>query len=1837
PGEIEAVLLEHPAVRAAAVVVREDAPGRRVLVAYAAAGDGVAAAELRELARRRLPEHMVPAAVVLLETLPSTPAGKLDRRALPVPESASDGAEHAPPRTPTETALAEIFAGILGVERVGIHAGFFDLGGHSLLATRLVSQVREKLGVELPLRSVFEAPTVAGLAERVDAGGPARDLPGERPARPAAAERIPRRAGGGPAPLSFAQQRLWFIHRLDPASPAYNMPRALRLRGALDVAALRRSLAEVVRRHEVTRASLVERGGEPVQVALPPAPVRPPAVDLSALPAERREAEGLRRIAEEGERPFDLERGPMLRALLVRLGPEDWMVQFTMHHVVSDGWSMGVLTREVSALYGAYSRGLESPLPELPIQYADFAVWQRGWLSGGVLDAQLAYWREKLRDAPPVLDLPADHPRRTLVGAAEESRPFSLSSEATAALRGLARAEGATLFMTLLAAWQTLLGRYAGVDDVVVGTPIANRTRVELEGLIGFFVNTLVLRTELAGDPSFRELLERVRETTLGAYAHQDLPFERLVEELAPERSLLHNPLFQVMFALQNAEVDALALGDASVESLQAGKSGAKFDVGVSLFEVGEEIMGGLTYRGDLFEASTIDRMSGHFRLLLEAAAADPGRALSALRLIGPAEERRVLEEWNPPRGRPSGALLPRLLREQAARTPDAPAASGGGLALSHAELDRRSTRLARALRSLGVGPEAPVGVCLERGPALLVAVLGIWKAGGAYLPLDPDYPAERLAYVLGDADAPVVLTEAALAAALPEHGAHVVLLDQVLLEDDGDPEPEPEIDPDSLAYVIYTSGSTGRPKGVRVPHRGILHTLHAARDAFPLGADDRVPVLASFAFDIWLFEAVLPLLAGGSVHLVPRERVLETERLLEELASCTALHAVPALMRQTALVLRASGRVLPRMRRVFVGGDAVPPDLLEEMREVFPAASIHVLYGPTEAAVICAAHASRAADPRRQWVGRPLGNAALYVLDGALQPVPVGVPGELCIGGASVARDYLGRPGLTATRFVPDPFAAEAGARLYRTGDRVRWTGDGELEFLGRTDAQVKIRGFRIEPGEVEAVLAEHPGVEAAVVTVREDTPGDRRLVGYVVPAAEGGPADDAEPAALQEEHVREWESLFGDAYGGEDAGEDPAFHVAGWNSSYTGEPIPEPEMREWVEHAAGRVRALRPRRVLEIGCGTGLLLFRVAPECEEYWGTDFSAEAISYLRRQLGRPGRELPQVALLERAAEDFAGIPAGPFDVVVVNSVVQYFPGVDYLLRVIEGAVGALAPGGTLWMGDVRSLPLLEAFHASVELAQASPETPASVLRDRVRRRTAREKELLLDPELFRALPGRLPRVSGVEIRLKGGRHANEMTRFRYDVAVRVEGGPPPAAPEWIHWDGGLTPDAVARRLDGEAPEALAIAQVPNARVEGAVALLQALAADGDARTVDELRSLAAEREAAAVDPEAFRELAEARGYRAHLRPSPRGAPGRFDVLLARDGSGAALVEEAPASPPAWAAWASDPLAGKRASRLLPELRGWLRERLPDYMVPGALVLLDRLPLTPNGKTDRRALPAPETAGDGAHAAPRTATEETLAGIWAEVLRVERVGVEDDFFALGGHSLLATRVVSRIREALGVEVPLRALFESPTVARLAERADQLLRAGTGVQLPPLRPAPREGPLPLSFAQQRLWFIHQLDPRSPAYNMPSPLRLRGRLRPAVLERALAELVRRHESLRTVFRSAGGEPVQVILPAGPALLPVVELRGLGGGHREGAVRQLAVEEAVRPFDLARGPLLRAARLRAGEEEWALLCTVHHVVSDGWSTGVLVREMSRLYDAFARGLPSPLPEPRLQ
>ncbi|HEX2081288.1 MAG TPA: amino acid adenylation domain-containing protein, partial [Longimicrobium sp.] len=907
------------------------------------------------------------------------------------------------------------------------------------------------------------------------------------------------------APVSFSQQRLWTLDRMDPGRAAYAVPLALRLRGALDVDALRRAFGELAARHESLRTVFRWLDGGPMQVILPGGELPIESVDLTSVDAAGREAELRRRIADEVATPFPLERGPLARVRLYRIGDGEHVLLINLHHIVTDGWSSGVLLRELSALYGAFTRGEPSPLAEPQLQYADYAEWQRERLRGAFYERHLAYWRDALANAPALLELPTDRPRPPVWEGRGGVERFRLPRDLADAVEALARAEGCTPFMVLLAAFQALLGRYAGQEDVVVGSPVAGRTRAEMEGLIGFFVNTLALRADLRGDPTFRALLGRVRQTTLGAFAHQEMPFERLVDELRVPRSAAHAPVFQVMLILQTAGDLSVPIPGLEVEPVPVEGAYARFDLTLGLRRHADGMDGALEYATALYDRDTALRIVAHFRTLLAAACAAPDARLSALPL--PDDERaRVVDGWNATaKDWPSAATVHGVIADQAARTPDAPAVVSGGAALTYAELDARANRLARHLRRLGAGPEARVGICLERSAETVVAMLAVLKAGAAYLPLDPAYPADRLAYMLEDSRAPVLVTQESLRALLPSHGVRVVAIDtdaEAIAAESADA-PADAADPRNAAYVIYTSGSTGRPKGVQVTHGNAV--------SFFAGMDESVggPIpgtwlaVTRISFDIHVLELLWTLARGFKVVVQPEmEQAGEGESLAEQIRrhAVTHLQCTPSL---AALLVAESGvDALAPLHRLLLGGEALPGALAAQIRAVLPDGLVN-MYGPTETTVWSATHPVTESDGTVP-IGRPIANTRVYVLDGAFRPRPIGVPGELFIAGAGVTRGYHGRPGLTADRFVPEPFGREPGARMYRTGDRVRWRADGTLEFLGRADFQVKIRGFRIEPGEVEAALKQHPSVREAAVVVREDAPGDPRLVGYVVADAE-------------------------------------------------------------------------------------------------------------------------------------------------------------------------------------------------------------------------------------------------------------------------------------------------------------------------------------------------------------------------------------------------------------------------------------------------------------------------------------------------------------------------------------------------------------------------------------------------------------------------------------------------------------------------------------------------------------------------------------------------------------
>jgi amino acid adenylation domain-containing protein len=1129
PGEIESALLEHPGVREAVVLARDEGDQRR-LVAWTvpAAGAALQPSELRAHLAARLPDYMVPAAFVALDALPLTRNGKVDRRALPEPDAAAGAAAWIAPRTPTEEVLAGIWSGLLGVDHVGGDDGFFALGGHSLLATRVVSRVREAFHVDLPLRAIFESPTLSALAAAIDRL--VREGVGVVAPPLASVERT------GDLPLSFVQERLWFIDRMAPGSDVYTIGGAYRLRGVLDVAALERALAEIVRRHESLRTVFVEVDGAPV------ARILDPRFRLRVLDAPA-DADGA--LAAFFAEPIDLARGPVFCAILVRVGAEEHRFAFHVHHIVSDGWSLGVLFAELAALYGAYARGEPSPLPPLAVQYADYAAWQRGWLRGEVLARQLAYWGDALRGAPPLIDLPTDRPRppiESFVGAQVE---LLLPEGAVEAVDALARREGATPFMVLLAAYAAVLARWSAQDDVVIGTPLANRGSVQVEPLIGFFANTLALRVDLARGPGFRELLRRVREVSLGAFAHQDVPFERVVEELQPERSLAHSPVFQVMFALQNVPGGAASLPGIAMEPLGRERSIAKFDLSLTLSQAGGRLHGALEYAADLFDAITIQRFAGHFATLLGAALQSPDAPVAALPLMVAGEREELLRlSAGPDVPRDPSLTLHGLFEAQAARTPDATAVSFAGRSLTYAELDARANRLARLLRSRGATVETPVAVCMERSLEMVVALYAVLKAGACYVPIDPEYPAERVRYMLDDSAARIVLTldvilsaaaapdpfaqqspaaaegsKAAVATTPPPHADSltVITLDAPRALDAWDDTPlAGAADPDALAYVIYTSGSTGRPKGAGNTHRGIVNRILWMQETFGLGEGDVVLQKTPFGFDVSVWELFWPLMAGARLAVAAPGAHRDPAALSRELADAgaTVVHFVPSMLQAWLDDASDDGRA--SLRRVISSGEALSAELRDRFFAALPGVELHNLYGPTEAAVDVTWHpCSSDEDSPTVPIGRPVANTRIHVLDPRAEPCPLGVPGELFIAGAQVGRGYWRRAALTAERFVPDPFSTTPGARMYRTGDRARWTAAGELEYLGRLDFQVKIRGLRVEPGEVEAALAADPSVRAAAVAARGEG-ADLRLVAWVVPADPPSFSEDALRARL-------------------------------------------------------------------------------------------------------------------------------------------------------------------------------------------------------------------------------------------------------------------------------------------------------------------------------------------------------------------------------------------------------------------------------------------------------------------------------------------------------------------------------------------------------------------------------------------------------------------------------------------------------------------------------------------------------------------------------------------------
>jgi amino acid adenylation domain-containing protein len=1089
-GEIEAVMAGHEEVKQCAVVERENERGEKQLVGYVVPmRDGsVSIGEIRRYLEERLPDYMAPAVIVQIDAMPLTSNGKLDRKALPGPELLFQQEDFVAPRSALEEIVCGIWSEVLELERISAHDNFFELGGHSLLAMQVVSRIRGALGVELSLRSLFSDPTPAAIAVAVEQE---RKMEEKISAPP-----LVRVERSHDLTLSFAQQRLWLIDQLRPGNSAYNLAHAVRLCGYLDVNALQKSFNTIVSRHEVLRTSFPSDDGEPRLNIREVAEVQLDFVDLINTDESERPQRVHQVVEQEAERGFDVSNGPLIRAKLIRVEKDEHALVVNMHHIVSDGWSMEVMIREFSQLYEAFSQGQESSLPELEIQYADYAVWQREWLQGEILNAQIEYWKAQL-DGVAILEMPTDRPRPAVAGYQGASETFHLSTELSMRLRQMSKQEGVTLFMSLLAGFQIVLSRHSGQLDIAVGTPIAGRDRRETEGLIGLFINTLVMRVDVGGNPTVRELLTGVRETALAAYMHQDLPFDKLVEELRPERSLSHQPLFQVMFTMQNVPRETMSMRGISMKREPMEFVSAKFELDLSIVEAGGEIYGTLVYAAELYEGWRMRRLLGHLEQALEEMAAERNSRVMALRLLSENEWQEVIVDWNQ-----TAAAYPRdrnmhdLFEQQVELTPDTLAVVYEGKHLTYNELNRRANQLAHYLREMGVGAEVKVGLYMERDLEMIVGLLGVMKAGGAYLPLDPSYPPERLSYMIEDAEVRVVVTQAAPFKDRAVGGAHVVNLaaERERISKCAESEPDVEVCEEMPAYVIYTSGTTGLPKGVQISHGALNNFLHAMRLDPGFQAGDSLMAVTSLSFDIAGLELYLPLLSGGTIVLADRQTGVDAGALADALET----HRV-ALMQATPTTWRMlieAGWNGASDLKILCGGEALSLDLAEELLQ--RGVSAWNMYGPTETTIWSTLSRIEKHDSGVT-IGRPIANTQVYIVDEQMNLLPVGAPGELVIGGAGLARGYWNRPDVTAEKFIPHPFVKANGARLYRTGDLARYRPDGALECLQRIDDQVKIRGYRIELGEIEAAIHEHPSVGQAVVVARQEE-GEKRLVAYLV-----------------------------------------------------------------------------------------------------------------------------------------------------------------------------------------------------------------------------------------------------------------------------------------------------------------------------------------------------------------------------------------------------------------------------------------------------------------------------------------------------------------------------------------------------------------------------------------------------------------------------------------------------------------------------------------------------------------------------------------------------------------
>jgi len=1579
----------------------------------------------------------VPALISELESLPLNINGKIDRSTLPYSIAAIEkDRQYNPASTQVELELVSIWEELLKRNAIGIDDNFFEVGGHSLLATRVISAIRKRLNVEVGVRELFSKPTIRELSEYISVQGTGSVLPAvealERPSR---------------IPLSFSQERLWFIDQLQ-GTIAYHMTRVLRLKGDVDVSAIAKSLQKIVNRHEILRTRLKDLEGKPYQEVMAENEWQMSYIADKVFEGQ----EELRNfIVGINNTPFDLSTDHMLRAHLVKSSDGDYVLSVTLHHIVSDGWSMSVLIKEFIELYNSKKANRIPVLPVLPIQYADYAIWQRKYIDGKVLDRQLSYWKDRLLGTE-LLKLPTDHTRPSIQSAKGAVKEFNISKDLSEQLQRLSVKEGVTMYMLLLSAFSVLLRKYTGQEDICIGVPIANRRQQETEGLIGFFVNTLALRIDLRGNPTFLELLQRIKQITLEAYINQDAPFEKVVENVVKERDLSHHPLFQVMFTMQNTpDADTLAMSGVALSGESYKENTSKFDLDIDIYERSYGLIIKVEYCTDLFEGLTIERMFQHYQQLLESIIGNPSQKITALKILSGIEEHQLLVEFNNTQVQyPPDKTIVDLFEEQVRCNPMAVAVVFEDKELTYGELDEQTNRLAHYLRARGVGRETLVPICIERSLNMIVGILGILKAGGAYVPVDPEYPRERIQYMIENTGGGLIVTSLlGMPAIAGIQQDAIIVLDrdwETILQQPAI-KVEHEIQSSDLAYVIYTSGSTGRPKGVMVEHGSIFNVSMNWRDHYEF--DKCKPVLlslASISFDVFTGDICRSLLNGGKLILVDSQNRLDMPGLYKMMSrhNVNVLEYTPAFVVGLVKYFESENLDVRFIKLLIVGSDSISVDDYRYLYE-FSKKGIRLInsYGVTEATIDSSYFEGDLGNRKIVPVGRPMNNIRFYVLDYGLKPVPIGIEGDLYIGGAGVARGYLGKDDMTIARFK-DVIINSTKVRLYYTGDRARWLPDGNIEYLGRQDDQVKIRGYRIELGEIEYELNKLPGVSASIVLAEKDIDASGKLLCFYTPDKE---VLKQKETIYYQKQIAAWKQVYDE----EDltVAENEEFNITGWNDSFTGKPIPAADMQEWLSDIVKVILSDNATHVLEIGCGTGLIYYKLADYIKSYVGVDFSKACIDQIRSRIARKERDYPLTLLKVGQAHEVTLEGVEKVDTVVINSVIQYFPGAGYLNEVIGKSVDLLAGKGRIIIGDVRDVRLLKLFKGRLCLDKLSHTQSITEFECHVEKEVAMEEELCFSPDYFFGLKTIYPSITHVEIQWKQCERINEMSLYRYTVVLYVGVEKEVIHPHWQLWESIENKSAIIGSAEAVGASVIGIKSLPNPRLFEESRLTSGLESKLLNTVGDLLRFMGSSK---STQEELVNDLlyaARQHGYQASWYISAD--PLKMDLVLEK-GTADSFIESGYCEEPKEGdqELVNIPLFHEISSDIEKSIRENLLNKLPGYMIPSEYVPLRNMPLTVNGKRDKKFLSEYGKIKRGRQSeykVPETDLEIKVASIWKELLRIDKVSIDDNFFELGGHSLLAVRLVSTIHKHLKVEILIKDLFNNPTIKGVCEEIEKV----------------------------------------------------------------------------------------------------------------------------------------------------------------------------------------------